>query len=64
LAREEDAEFLFVEPNIEKHPEFPLTGCEEALGRADLVVKLVAHAAFGNGLFESCRAPLLDFSTR
>ena len=62
LAKEEDAEFLFVEPNIKAHTDFTLTPWAEAVARADLVVKLVNHAAFGDGTLEASKKASLDFS--
>ena len=46
LRKELDGEVLAVEPNLDSFDEFPLVGLEEALGRADIVVALVAHRPF------------------
>jgi UDP-N-acetyl-D-mannosaminuronic acid dehydrogenase len=62
LAHESDAEFLYVEPNIASHPEFTLTPWKEALGQADLLVRLVAHAEFAEDMKIQKRVPLLDFA--
>ena len=37
---------LVVEPNVEVHPEFQLTGLEIAMEKADIAVVLVCHSAF------------------
>lgn len=41
-----NADFLIVEPNIEDHKVFKLTGYQEAYEKADIVVFLVAHNQF------------------
>ncbi len=41
-----NADFLIVEPNIEDHKVFKLTGYKEAYEKADIVVMLVAHNQF------------------
>ena len=63
LARENDATFLFVEPNIAQHPSLPLTSYTTALAEADVVVRLVAHSAFANSAARPDQA-WLDFACR
>lgn len=46
VVSESRADVLIVEPNIETHPSFHLTGYEEAYRRADIVVWLVRHTPF------------------
>ncbi len=41
-----NANILVVEPNVESHNVFKLTNYQEAYGRADIVVMLVAHDQF------------------
>lgn len=41
-------EFLVVEPNIESHEEFELTGYKNAVEQADIIAFLVAHDEFKN----------------
>ena len=50
---------LVVEPNVESHPHFPLSGLEDALSKADIAVVLVAHTAFKEVSFSNARK--LDF---
>ena len=50
---------LVVEPNVESHPHFPLSGLEEALSKADIAVVLVGHTAFKEVSFSNARK--LDF---
>jgi UDP-N-acetyl-D-mannosaminuronic acid dehydrogenase len=45
---ESEADVLVVEPNIENHPNFRLTPCEEAYEKADIVVWLTCHKVFLN----------------
>lgn len=46
VVSESRADVLIVEPNIETHPSFHLTGYEEAYRRADIVAWLVRHTPF------------------
>jgi len=54
LAAAGEYELRIVEPNLEKHAEFPLVSLAEALEGADIVVFLVAHRQF-----KSIAKPLL-----
>jgi len=55
-----DAEILVVEPNVESHPVYKLTPCEEAFSRADIVVMLTAHKPF-KALQRPADKVVLDF---
>jgi len=46
VMQSEQDNFLVVEPNIEEHSVFKLTGVDEAYERADIVAFLVAHKEF------------------
>lgn len=61
LKKEEDAEFLFVEPNIKTHKEFPLTDAATAISRADVLVCLVAHKEFAGLPGRKPDAAVLNF---
>lgn len=50
---------LIVEPNVESHPHFILSGLEDALSKADIAVVLVGHTAFKEVSFSNARK--LDF---
>lgn len=52
-------EVLVVEPHIGTHDEFQLTGLETALSRADIVLVLVDHKAFGRIPHESLHEKVL-----
>ena len=61
LLRESYAEWLVVEPNIAKHPQFELTPYEEAIARADVIVCLVKHSAFAGLRGRNPAARVLNF---
>lgn len=61
LKKEQDAEFLFVEPNIKAHKEFPLTDAATAIARADVLVCLVAHKEFAGLPGRKSDAVVLNF---
>ncbi|HVS12051.1 MAG TPA: nucleotide sugar dehydrogenase, partial [Planctomycetota bacterium] len=46
LRAEGVGELLFVEPNLEHHPEFELVALEEAIARANIVLVLTDHKPF------------------
>jgi UDP-N-acetyl-D-mannosaminuronic acid dehydrogenase len=52
-----------VEPNIELHDEFVLMGLEEAIEVADVLVVLVKHRQFGDGVVKEklLKCGALDF---
>jgi UDP-N-acetyl-D-mannosaminuronic acid dehydrogenase len=52
-----------VEPNIELHDEFELVGLDEALEVADVLVVLVKHRQFGDGVVKEklLKCGALDF---
>ena len=56
-----DDEVYIVEPNIEKHDFFKITGYENAFEKADVVVYLVAHDEFKN-LPKKSNKKVLDFA--
>ena len=56
-----DDEVYIVEPNIEKHDFFKITGYENAFEKADIVVYLVAHDEFKN-LPKKSNKKVLDFA--
>lgn len=55
-----NADILVVEPNVQEHKVFKLTGYREAYERADIVVMLVAHDEFKT-LPWTDRKVILDF---
>ena len=57
----QDEEYFVVEPNIQDHNIFKLTGYKSAVEKADIVVLLVAHDEF-KGLKISGDKVVLDFS--
>lgn len=44
---------MVVEPNVESHPHFPLSGLEDAIAKADIAVVLVAHTSFKEASFSN-----------
>ncbi|MEP0266480.1 UDP-N-acetyl-D-mannosamine dehydrogenase [Dokdonia sp.] len=56
-----DEEFYIVEPNINEHKVFKLTGYEDAYEKADIIVYLVAHDEFKN-LPKDSNKKILDFA--
>ncbi|MCK0107320.1 UDP-N-acetyl-D-mannosamine dehydrogenase [Marinobacter sp. S0848L] len=60
LQEANDEEYFIVEPNIEEHSVYKLTGAEEALAGADIVVFLVAHDAFKSVDLDDSKV-VLDF---
>jgi UDP-N-acetyl-D-mannosaminuronic acid dehydrogenase len=64
LAKETDAEFLIVEPNIETHTSFQLTTYSVALDKADIVFKLVSHSAFDAEEEKRHSEKIFDFACR
>ena len=60
LQNSNNEEHYIVEPNIESHSVFKLTGYKEAINKADIVVFLVAHKEFLN-LDINDEKILLDF---
>jgi len=56
-----DDEVYIVEPNIEKHDFFKITGYENAFEKADIVVYLVAHDEF-KSLPKKSNKKVLDFA--
>ncbi|MGM9843057.1 MAG: UDP-N-acetyl-D-mannosamine dehydrogenase [Muribaculaceae bacterium] len=53
-------EILIVEPNIASHDKFPLTSCDEAYSKADVVAFLTAHAPFKELAWNNNKV-ILDF---
>lgn len=55
-----NADIMVVEPNVETHNVYKLTEYNEAFGRADIIVYLVAHTLFKN-LPKDSNKIILDF---
>lgn len=55
-----NADILVVEPNVDEHKVFKLTGYEEAYAKADIVVFLVAHSVFKTLPYDADKV-ILDF---
>ena len=60
LQNDSNGNYFFVEPNIETHNVFKLTGHIEAAEKADIIVFLVAHKEFYNLKYEN--KIILDFA--
>ncbi|CAL2090644.1 UDP-N-acetyl-D-mannosamine dehydrogenase [Tenacibaculum sp. 190524A05c] len=60
LQNDSNGDYFIVEPNIEKHNVFKLTGVNEAAENADIIVFLVAHEEFKNIELSSDKL-VLDF---
>ena len=61
IMESETGNLLIVEPNIKEHPNFSLTGYQEAYERADVVVFLVAHNEFKSLVCQDQKV-VLDFA--
>ena len=55
-----NAEIMIVEPNVEEHGTFKLTGYKEAYDKADIVVMLTAHDQFKTLPYDDSKI-ILDF---
>lgn len=53
-------EILIVEPNVASHDKFPLTSCDEAYSKADVVAFLTAHTPFKELAWDNNKV-ILDF---
>jgi len=60
LQNSNNEEHYIVEPNIESHSVYKLTGYKEAINKADIVVFLVAHKEFVNLQIDESKS-ILDF---
>ena len=60
LQNDNNGDYFIVEPNIEEHNVFKLTGYKEAVEKADILVFLVAHDEFKN-IIKTNHKVVLDF---
>ena len=60
MQNDNNGEYFIVEPNIQEHNVFKLTGYKEAAEKADIIVFLVAHDEF-KGLTRTEGQTVLDF---
>ena len=61
LVKESIADWMVVEPNIQRHPQFELTPYEEAIAKADVIVVLVKHSKFKGLIGRNPTARILNF---